>query len=163
MSVPEKGTPAQTRQRLFFGFRAQAVTITLGVLIVGVIAISLLIERTIRASYHDLFQRQFTEQAETIGQQIRTDSDTILTLIHDATLNPRLLAALEIGRNDDYERFFYDAIESLRTASDSATLIAFKDNAGSLFFPSQSEHEAFLTTSEISQVTISALDALLAE
>lgn len=153
MSAPLEAAGNRERSPIRFGFRAQAVSLMLGLLLLGVLILSLLIERTIRNSYQEIFAEQFAVKATLIRERIEENSSQNSDRVIDESLNPRVMAALEVGPSDDYERFFYDTIEAFRADIENAagvSFIALIKLDGSLQLPQRSEIPSVITASDAS-------------
>lgn len=151
--MSDEGAALTQRERrpIRFGFRYQAILLTLGLLVGGVLSLSILIERTIRNSYQELFAEQFSVQADSILKGTQEDALQASELIIDTTLNPRLIAALEVGINDYYERFFYDAIEAFRTTLeqyDRPSFITLIEPEGIIYAPMRAETPSIMLHSK---------------
>lgn len=69
--------------------------------------------RSVEHHYSLLLQRQFRDLSANFVQDQKERLNRFAVNLNESTKNPRLVAALEIGHSDDYDRFYYDLANEL--------------------------------------------------
>lgn len=103
--------PAASGMRISFRFKlagAMFLAIALVVTISMVLA-----QGAVERNFTAMLSEQFRLSAESYNAERQRSWRNLSYLLTDATESPRLAAALEIGRHDEYERFYYDLSEQL--------------------------------------------------
>mgnify|MGYP006268091727 CR=1 FL=1 len=70
--------------------------------------------RSVERYYAQLIERQFTELSQAYLQDQQNRLNRFARSLSEATVNPRLTAAFEIGFSDGFDRFYYDLSNELQ-------------------------------------------------